>query len=1853
MNANEREKIFKSWSGVSEVALIKEVATKGENIDLCIQYWARKRKMPATEYELFFHDVVQTYVQRLLTERLVCKAESVLSNVQRDVRYFYYQFACECDDPELKEIVLDHLKKRESYDYNKLIQNLEYYWQLLLQLKQSDHIMVNIKKHMRRINLETLVKLDTNTLQRLQVELYFETRRHEILEYIDKSILWRYLVEIKNVSDIIRWCLLQNIPKGFCSTPPSTELENKYAEWSIEPEMFDYALDCFQDINDDSLRNCFAAAGYFFPAEISNVEIILRRISVTQSFGQNNNHWEKLQLGQLIWQKKLYYLLLQDFIKPNELKGLIVGNNPLMEFIIALKTHSLKEADEFKKVSLCATKYLKSLDIDLYQQQPLIRVFELLNETPSITKLQQSLKEDLLPHLNYLKLHYQQEDENSTGRTLPTPYDLLKVFKDLDFNIINNERITFLNTSDNKHIKEKDDPTMQLTYIHYIKQSRSAYAVYRLIIDHLKNYAQISKSQFFMACECVYKLALQTTLDTDLTIHCIAFAEMLGFDTKELRCLFKLMHSLKANQKQSCTYSMSLMQDAENNLIKILKDKEQFPLDDFKAIMVVEMGQLFDQVDQAPHVSLVLKRYANSNQYWQLLVLLDYFDIPLDYVKRLVKSFGIVEMGNHLLRALSQNQMFSGERDRLKRRSSVTRRQIKQKGKKVKDKPQHTTTSVETITSSMTSCNESTTVTSQMQASAFNNACVLNECTTDTPLDVFALILLNTNSALTDERIVDAKTFLEYMQNSRREKLTRSTTINFLHCAIEYRLPILAVLAASLDTEMCANSNWCWLVWLSVTTGRWLNTIEILTNNVQYFPWNFFEILIQHRQIQALVRSFRIFYAENPLKHLFSFFELTAIKNEFDEAAVHELRLYCLALSNNEVKAPLSPLARREKLMVRSVRLILLHLQHNFDSAQEEKNFLNCVCRSGLSDITGQLDFCFLKDFCEILQTSRTRFNLNFIELLQGDCTNEYERVLSKVLEAKEYNVAIRLASRLQKPISDIIYNKWINSLELQLQASPPLSNFDNFILQFDQHEQEIITYSLPPETLVNFLLFATSRLPMEEASRTRYLLLQKALNVIKRHHLFPNESFDRDNIEYDMIIAYLSLNDESKENMLPLYHSEYYEQIMLQERCVLYKSFLELKELAGIEDLNIGKKITLSEKQRKCLENLLNRLLDEGDIVEALRLQELFEVRPLDLRFIVFCMALAEGLSNVYVMSADERQLFGEIEKTAFSKFNKRTLCTTHGHMSDSCSTLEFEEIPSKEKQETLAILQGIASKLQHGENLAKRIICAYRAAMYLDKEYIDILRTKDIQVLLRSVADEDCIHRLMVVSDILTSTDMNSQDIAELLAFEITTAVVRPRFYIFSPDQQAKTSFRNADLWGYNIDRDLHLFLELTPDRTKLGVCLLEYCDALKIYRKYQDNKPYASNIYFEHLVEMITRYGIPSNNAMATERATMIANESPPSQVLSHKKQNIIYVELLIKAHQCFVHECSMEGIANVLNRAKTLNTVLAQAKSWSLIVRMLTGIARYREMYFCFDTLIENEQFESLLGQFDEHKSVGLRQAILAYLREYCTPQQCKELFKLSALHFMMYKDLAKFWEQDAQTLLTQIYTTAHVPEVNSSEITKLNASSDVLTQLNQSLEYYIHATENYLLDNKLLLAQRSSYQAELTAMQIDLVNKALEQSSMGNRITCVCVIRLKSREHFKNLICYELSVPQSLIISRAFGYDINWSEGLLNQFVIKTKRSYLTEFLQHVEVSDDIIENVIKGFQVYSQHANKITHNMEEHLTELIDLVRSVTLKYKLASVINLKSTVMSLINDQTIHYLRDMNFSRRDDNRNA
>lgn len=96
----------------------------------------------------------------------------------------------------------------------------------------------------------------------------------------------------------------------------------------------------------------------------------------------------------------------------------------------------------------------------------------------------------------------------------------------------------------------------------------------------------------------------------------------------------------------------------------------------------------------------------------------------------------------------------------------------------------------------------------------------------------------------------------------------------------------------------------------------------------------------------------------------------------------------------------------------------------------------------------------------------------------------------------------------------------------------------------------------------------------------------------------------------------------------------------------------------------------------------------------------------------------------------------------------------------------------------------------------------------------------------------------------------------------------MIRPRFYILNPTLPTI----QTNLWGFDLEKDFHLILELGTNSILLGNCLLDYCDVLKIYRKYQDNKDYERDLEenqqvvnaFDSLRDIIRRYGLPTNHS-----------------------------------------------------------------------------------------------------------------------------------------------------------------------------------------------------------------------------------------------------------------------------------------------------------------------------------------------------------------------------------------------------
>lgn len=74
----------------------------------------------------------------------------------------------------------------------------------------------------------------------------------------------------------------------------------------------------------------------------------------------------------------------------------------------------------------------------------------------------------------------------------------------------------------------------------------------------------------------------------------------------------------------------------------------------------------------------------------------------------------------------------------------------------------------------------------------------------------------------------------------------------------------------------------------------------------------------------------------------------------------------------------------------------------------------------------------------------------------------------------------------------------------------------------------------------------------------------------------------------------------------------------------------------------------------------------------------------------------------------------------------------------------------------------------------------------------------------------------------------------------------------------------------------------------------------------------------------------------------------------------------------------------------------------------------------------------------------------------------------------------------------------------------------------------------------------------------------------------------------------------------------------------------------------------LLKRSVTKFNFRFQHQSNYSKAMEQNISTLIEMVDSVSLRYKLASVLGLKKIIATLINDQCSYYLKDTNYGRTD-----
>lgn len=558
------------------------------------------------------------------------------------------------------------------------------------------------------------------------------------------------------------------------------------------------------------------------------------------------------------------------------------------------------------------------------------------------------------------------------------------------------------------------------------------------------------------------------------------------------------------------------------------------------------------------------------------------------------------------------------------------------------------------------------------------------------------------------------------------------------------------------------------------------------------------------------------------------------------------------------------------------------------------------------------------------------------------------------------------------------------------------------------------------------------------------------------------------------------------------------------------------------------------------------------------------------------------------------------------------------------------------KENKETFQALQGLACKMKHGVVHAQRIALIYRASLFLNQNFVELMKMKNSFELLELAASFDCDNKLMVMNDIMVANQMTNVEIAEFIAKEIAACIIRTRFIQFNKDTELMmvsiSSFNPSkepidDIWGFSLTKDLHLILELCASTTMLGNYLLKYYGILS--QDIADIPFHSEDNELDRICQHLNRMFI-----------------SP--QMMSLKKLHIIRVELLITAHECFCHECSTEGIGAILHIAKTLCNELAAIKSFSLIVKLMCGIGRYREMSYCFEILIKNEQFETLLCQFSDKQANSLKMAILSYLNEYHPSN--KKYYKIAASHFMMYTELANIWRKDSLDKINVLLKANQIKvtktgNINSNQqqqvvIPYLKCSKNAITALNEVLTGMIHATEMAAMDSKIDMSIKFSSFCELIATQIHLMKAGIENDAK----LCPCIINPDQNvEKFQYFANYELSVPQTIILMKNSNVKIDFSKAIFVHILLEDE-GYLMDFMSRLELNDEMIENVVKIAQLES-----ISVKQEKILNDLVSMVNDKGLKFRLASVLGLKGQLQQMLNDQgTYYYLLDSKYGTVD-----
>ncbi|XP_015777511.1 PREDICTED: spatacsin-like [Acropora digitifera] len=483
---------------------------------------------------------------------------------------------------------------------------------------------------------------------------------------------------------------------------------------------------------------------------------------------------------------------------------------------------------------------------------------------------------------------------------------------------------------------------------------------------------------------------------------------------------------------------------------------------------------------------------------------------------------------------------------------------------------------------------------------------------------------------------------------------------------------------------------------------------------------------------------------------------------------------------------------------------------------------------------------------------------------------------------------------------------------------------------------------------------------------------------------------------------------------------------------------------------------------------------------------------------------------------------------------------------------------------------MESLAFHCKKGKRCCSCIIACYRVAQTLGQEYEALVNEKPMNVL-HSLLISGSDNRYKLMASYIKVIQLDTVKVTQFLAEIILNSL---RIHCTGEDI-SRREYSELTVNAAPSCEDITNMIRVCPDYSQLGNCLLETVKSL------------------------------------VNDRAT----ETALSGVLS------LEVEILVRAHECHTLACNMEGIATVLRYGRVLTSTLAETRDYILMVRLLTGVGRFNEMSYIFDTLFEHEHFE-LLCRRGIDKENKLKVALLDYLQKQHPDDTDK--FSMVAHRFSMHREIAQTLEETATKQLASLgdcFTERKHGQGNTRK------EADVFFKLNSIMKSFCYASDNYAKVNCYRHSQSCLKNARLVRLQIQIFSSG------------VTVVNLDDYS-LRRFLAHHAQFFQSLLVADAYKKRdvLLWVDAVYHQVVVKGNFNYLHDMRSAIPISNSLYSDVANKYKKENSRSSQAAANMKK----LLGFVSDIRMRYKLANELNFRDLGTSILEGDGGAFLRDV-----------